>query len=40
MSKKSDKTEDKAAAAKFLKIAVGVTVVLMILLYLLVRNAF
>lgn len=40
MSKKSDKLEDKAAARQFLKIAVGVTVVLMILLYLLVRNAF
>ncbi|HMP29338.1 MAG TPA: hypothetical protein PKD85_07045 [Saprospiraceae bacterium] len=40
MSKRSTKTEDKTAAKQFLKIAIGVTVVLMILIYLLVRNAF
>jgi hypothetical protein len=40
MSKKLDKINDKVEERKFLKIAVGITVVLMILLYLLVRNAF
>jgi hypothetical protein len=40
MSKKSSRTEDKAAGKKFLKIAFGITIVLMILIYLVVRNAF